>query len=237
MSSQYFAIIPAAGSGSRFGAPLPKQYLTINGLPIIRHAIDALLADARIARVVVVLSPEDNDWHEGCLPAQSQDRVSVIRIGGVTRAESVLNGISWLANNSNVKSKDWILVHDAARPCLTPVQIDALITSLSDDPVGGLLAIPVADTVKRADTAQRVEATLDRRSLWQAQTPQMFRLDLLQQALGAIDLAVATDESAAIEALGYAPKLVAGSLANLKVTYPADLSLATAIINGNARNH
>ena len=236
MSSQYFAIIPAAGSGSRFGAPLPKQYLTINGLPIIRHAIDALLADARIARVVVVLSPEDNDWHEGCLPAQSQDRVSVIRIGGATRAESVLNGISWLVKNSNVESKDWILVHDAARPCLTPVQIDALITSLSDDPVGGLLAIPVADTVKRADSAQRVEATVDRRSLWQAQTPQMFRLDLLQRALGAIDLAVATDESAAIETLGYAPKLVAGSLANLKVTYPADLSLATAIINSNAHN-
>ncbi len=236
MPSQYFAIIPAAGSGSRFGAPLPKQYLTINGLPIIRHAIDALLADARIARVVVVLSPEDNDWHEGCLPTQSQDRVSVIRIGGATRAESVINGISWLVKNSNVESKDWILVHDAARPCLTPVQIDALITSLSDDPVGGLLAIPVADTVKRADTAQRVEATVDRRSLWQAQTPQMFRLDLLQRALGAIDLAVATDESAAIEALGYAPKLVAGSLANLKVTYPADLSLATAIINSNAHN-
>ena len=237
MSSQYFAIIPAAGSGSRFGAPLPKQYLTINGLPIIRYAIDALLADARIARVVVVLSPEDGDWHEGCLPEQVEDRVSVIRAGGATRAESVLNGISWLAKNSNVESKDWILVHDAARPCLTPVQIDALITCLSDDPVGGLLAIPVADTVKRADTAQRVEATVDRRSLWQAQTPQMFRLDLLQQALGAIDLAVATDESAAIEALGYAPKLVAGSLANLKVTYPADLSLATAIINGNAHNH
>ncbi|MFM7122024.1 MAG: 2-C-methyl-D-erythritol 4-phosphate cytidylyltransferase, partial [Fluviibacter sp.] len=175
--------------------------------------------------------------HEGCLPAQSQDRVSVIRIGGATRAESVLNGISWLANNSNVQSKDWVLVHDAARPCLTPAQIDALITSLSDDPVGGLLAIPVADTVKRADAQQRVEATVDRRTLWQAQTPQMFRLDLLQQALGAIDLAVATDESAAVEALGYAPKLVAGSLANLKVTYPADLSLATAIINGNAHNH
>ena len=236
MSSQYFAIIPAAGSGSRFGAPLPKQYLTINGLPIIRHAIDALLADARIARVVVVLSPEDNDWHEGCLPAQSQDRVSVIHIGGATRAESVLNGINWLKSESNVDSTDWVLVHDAARPCLTPVQIDALITSLSDDPVGGLLAIPVADTVKRADTAERVVATIDRRTLWQAQTPQMFRLDLLQRALGAIDLAVATDESAAIEALGYAPKLVAGSLANLKVTYPADLSLATAIINSNAHN-
>lgn len=236
MSAQYFAIIPAAGSGSRFGAPLPKQYLTINGLPIIRHAVDALLADTRIVRVVVVLSPDDQDWSEVCMSADSLDRVSVIRHGGATRAESVMNGINWLSNESNVASNDWILVHDAARPCLTPAQIDALITSLRDDPVGGLLAIPVADTVKRADSANRVEATVDRRPLWQAQTPQMFRLDLLQQALGAVDLAVATDESSAVEALGYAPKLVAGSLANLKVTYPADLSLATAIINSNT-NH
>lgn len=236
MSAQYFAIIPAAGSGSRFGAPLPKQYLTINGLPIIRHAVDALLADTRITRVVVVLSPDDQDWSEVCMSADSLDRVSVIRHGGATRAESVMNGINWLSNESNVASNDWILVHDAARPCLTPAQIDALITSLRDDPVGGLLAIPVADTVKRADSANRVEATVDRRPLWQAQTPQMFRLDLLQQALGAVDLAVATDESSAVEALGYAPKLVAGSLANLKVTYPADLSLATAIINSNT-NH
>ena len=237
MSAQYFAIIPAAGSGSRFGAPLPKQYLTINGLPIIRHAIDALLADARISRVVVVLSPEDQDWSEACMPADMPERVSVIRQGGATRAESVTNGINWLSNESNVGYNDWILVHDAARPCLAPAQLDALITSLSDDPVGGLLAIPVADTVKRADSAHRVEATVDRRPLWQAQTPQMFRLDLLQQALGAIDLAVATDESSAVEALGYAPKLVAGSVANLKVTYPADLSLATAIINSNANNY
>jgi 2-C-methyl-D-erythritol 4-phosphate cytidylyltransferase len=237
MSAQYFAIIPAAGSGSRFGAPLPKQYLTINGRPIIRHAVDALLADPRIARVVVVLSPEDSDWHEACVPADSADRVSVIRHGGATRAESVMNGINWLSNEANVGSNDWVLVHDAARPCLTPAQIDALITSLRDDPVGGLLAVPVADTVKRADSACRVDATIDRRPLWQAQTPQMFRLDLLRQALAAVDLAAATDESSAVEALGYAPKLVAGSLANLKVTYPADLSLATAIINSNTNNH
>jgi 2-C-methyl-D-erythritol 4-phosphate cytidylyltransferase len=236
MSAQYFAIIPAAGSGSRFGAPLPKQYLTINGLPIIRYAVDALLADPRIARVVIVLSPEDSDWQAACVPADQTDRVSVIRLGGATRAESVMNGINWLSNEAHVGSKDWILVHDAARPCLTPAQIDALITSLSDDPVGGLLAIPVADTVKRSDAANRVEATVDRRPLWQAQTPQMFRLDLLKQALAAVDLAVATDESSAVEALGYAPKLVAGSLTNLKVTYPADLSLATAIINSNTYN-
>lgn len=236
MSSQYFAVIPAAGSGSRFGAPLPKQYLTINGLPLIRHTIDALLADARIARVVVVLSPEDSDWHDACVPAKAGDRVSVIRVGGATRAESVLNGINWLKQQPQVGSNDWILVHDAARPCLALPQIDALIASLTEDPVGGLLAIPVADTVKRADVEDRVAATVDRRQLWQAQTPQMFRLDLLQKALSAVDLAVATDEAAAVEALGYAPKLVPGSLSNLKVTYPSDLPLATAIIN-SIRTH
>lgn len=236
MPSQYFAVIPAAGSGSRFGAPLPKQYLSINGLPLIRHAIDALLADARIARVIVVLSPDDRDWHADCMPADKPERMSVIRVGGATRAESVLNGIKWLSEQIKSDSNDWVLVHDAARPCLSRAQIDTLISTLTDDPVGGLLAIPVADTVKRADAKNRVDATVDRRQLWQAQTPQMFRLDLLQQALNAVDLAVATDESAAIEALGHAPKLVPGSLSNLKVTYPADLPLATAIINSNRNN-
>jgi 2-C-methyl-D-erythritol 4-phosphate cytidylyltransferase len=236
MSSQYFAVIPAAGSGSRFGAPLPKQYLKINGLPLIRHTVEALLADARIARVVVVLSPEDRDWCADCMPADGQHRVSIIRIGGTTRAESVFNGINWLRQQPNVNYDDWVLVHDAARPCLSVSQIDALISSLTDDPVGGLLAIPVADTVKRSDSDDRVAATVDRRQLWQAQTPQMFRLELLQKALGAVDLALATDESAAIEALGHAPKLIPGSLSNLKVTYPADLPLAAAIINSNRNN-
>lgn len=233
MFSQYFAVIPAAGSGRRFGAPLPKQYLPLNGVPLIRHTVQALLSDIRIARVVVVLSPDDQDWSDACLPDVDADRVSVVRVGGTARAESVLNGINWLQNQSQVNSTDWVLVHDAARPCLSTLQIETLISSLAEDPVGGLLAIPVADTVKRADTEDRVEATVDRRQLWQAQTPQMFRLGLLQQALNAVDLALATDESAAIEALGHAPKLVPGSLTNLKVTYPADLPLAAAIINSN----
>ena len=236
MSSQHFAVIPAAGSGSRFGAPLPKQYLKINGRPLIRYTVEALLADARVTRVVVVLSPEDRDWCADCMPAEGADRVTVVRVGGATRAESVLNGISWLQSQPNVSSEDWVLVHDAARPCLAPSQIDALISSLTHDPVGGLLAIPVADTVKRADTADRVAATVDRRQLWQAQTPQMFRLGLLQKALGAVDPAIATDESAAVEALGHAPQLIPGSLANLKVTFPADLPLAEAIINSNRNN-
>lgn len=233
MSDRYFAVIPAAGSGCRFGAPLPKQYLTLNGVPLIRHTLQALLADARIDQVVVVLSPEDQDWHADCLPLTHADRVVVARVGGSTRAESVLNGINWMCKQSKVDSNDWILVHDAARPCLSATELEDLINTLADDPVGGLLAIPVADTVKRADADGRVEATVNRRLLWQAQTPQMFRLDLLQNALSAVDLSVATDESAAIEALGHAPKLVPGSLSNLKVTYPADLPLAAAIINSN----
>lgn len=231
MSRQYFAVIPAAGSGSRFGAPKPKQYLMINGVPLIRHTIAALLTEPRIAQVVVVLSPEDTDWDEACLPESSADRVLVIRQGGMTRADSVLNGINWLLQQPQVDSDDWVLVHDAARPCLSPTQIDALLTQLSGDPVGGLLAIPVADTVKHASSDDRVERTIDRRQLWQAQTPQMFRLQLLARALGGIDPATATDESSAVEALGLQPKLVPGSLSNLKVTYPQDLALASAILN------
>lgn len=231
MSRQYFAVIPAAGSGSRFGAPKPKQYLMINGVPLIRHTIAALLTEPRIAQVVVVLSPEDTDWDEACLPENGADRVLVIRQGGMTRADSVLNGINWLLQQPQVDSDDWVLVHDAARPCLSPTQIDALLTQLSGDPVGGLLAIPVADTVKHASSDDRVERTIDRRQLWQAQTPQMFRLQLLARALGGIDPATATDESSAVEALGLQPKLVPGSLSNLKVTYPQDLALASAILN------
>lgn len=233
MSNQYFAIIPAAGSGRRFGAPQPKQYLPLNGVPLIRHTLQALLADRRIAKVVVVLSPEDQDWHADCLPSMHADRVVAVRVGGETRAESVFNGINWISKNANVDYLDWVLVHDAARPCLSGRQLDSLINSLEEDPVGGLLAIPVADTVKRADSADRVETTVDRAHLWLAQTPQMFRLGLLQQALNVVDFNLATDESAAIEALGHAPKLVPGSLSNLKVTYPADLPLAAAIINSN----
>lgn len=230
MSRQYFAVIPAAGSGSRFGAPKPKQYLALHGAPLIRYTIQALLSEPRITRVVVVLSPDDTDWHPDCLPAGSSERVTVVQVGGATRAESVLNGINWLLLQPNVLPEDWVLVHDAARPCLSAQQIDTLINRLTDDPVGGLLAIPVADTLKRAADADRVSVTVDRRQLWQAQTPQMFPLQLLARALEAVDPAVATDESSAIEALGLQPQLVAGSLANLKVTYPQDLVLASAIL-------
>src|SRR5574343_776313 len=230
MSRQYFAIIPAAGSGSRFGAPRPKQYLTLNGLPLIRHSIAALLADPRISRVVVVLSPDDTDWSPACLPEAAAGRVDVVSQGGATRAESVLGGIQWLQTQPGVQADDWVLVHDAARPCLAPAQLAQLINILSTDAVGGLLAIPVADTLKLGGLNDRVDQTIDRRQLWQAQTPQMFPLQRLVDALHAVDPAVATDESSAMEALGLQPRLVPGSLSNLKVTYPQDLVLASAIL-------
>ena len=230
MSRRIFAVIPAAGTGSRFGGDTPKQYLPLNGAPLIRHTLQALLADTRIERVVVVLAPDDTGWGEACLPAQGADRICLVREGGATRADSVINGINWLNAQVHVNSEDWVLVHDAARPCLNPDQLARLIDTLVDDPVGGLLAIPVADTLKRADAETRVDATIDRRQLWQAQTPQMFRIGQLQQALSGGDLTIITDEASAIERLGLRPRLVTGSLTNLKVTYPEDLALASMVL-------
>lgn len=232
-SRQTFAVIPAAGTGSRFGGDTPKQYLPLNGAPLIRHTLQALLADPRIARIVVVLAPDDATWNDACLPSASADRVCVARAGGATRADSVTNGINWLKKHLDAKNEDWVLVHDAARPCLHPTQLAHLIDSLIDDPVGGLLAIPVADTLKRADQEARVEATIDRRQLWQAQTPQMFRVGQLQHALSNGDSVMITDEASAIERLGLRPRLVNGSLTNLKVTYPEDLALASMIVAAN----
>lgn len=230
MSKRTFAVIPAAGTGSRFGGDTPKQYLPLNGAPLIRHTLQALLADARIERIAVILAPDDTTWSAACLPLQSAARISLVREGGATRADSVINGINWLKNNIQLDYEDWVLVHDAARPCLHPDQLACLIDTLVDDPVGGLLAIPVADTLKRADQATRVDATVDRRQLWQAQTPQMFRMGQLQHALSVGDRTMMTDEASAIEQLGQRPRLVIGSLTNLKVTYPEDLALASVIL-------
>lgn len=230
MSRHTFAVIPAAGTGSRFGAEMPKQYLPLNGAPLIRHTLQALLGDARISQVVVVLAPDDSLWSDACLPAAGAERVHLTRSGGATRADSVINGINWLKDSLHANNEDWVLVHDAARPCLSLAQVGELIAALSEDPVGGLLAIPVADTLKRAAEDTRVTATVDRSQLWQAQTPQMFRIGPLQSALSRTDLSGITDEASAIEALGLQPKLVPGSLSNLKVTYPEDLRLAAMIL-------
>jgi len=224
---RYYAIVPAAGSGSRFGAEKPKQYFDLLGRPLIFHTLAALTAHPVIERVWVVLAPDDPwwpryDWSE--LGA----KLETVRCGGATRAESVGNGLQAAAMAA--ADDDWILVHDAARPCLSRQMLDALFDELADDPVGGILAVPVADTLKRADTAQRVAATEPRDGLWQAQTPQMFRYGRLVEALEKHN--AVTDEAGAIEALGLKPKLVRADSTNLKVTFPADLALAAMILRG-----
>ncbi len=222
---RHYAIVPAAGSGSRFGAERPKQYLDLLGRPLIFHTLTALTACPDIERVWVVLAPGDPwwpryDWSE------LGPKLETVRCGGATRAESVGNGLQAAAMVA--AEDDWILVHDAARPCLSAAMLAALMTELADDPVGGILAVPVADTLKRADGEQRVAVTEPREGLWQAQTPQMFRYGQLERALKN-DSSV-TDEAGAIEALGLKPRLVRADSTNLKVTYPADLALAAMIL-------
>ena len=223
--SRYYAIVPAAGSGARFGSEVPKQYLELAGRPLIHHAVAALCSYERIERVWVVLSPGD-EWWGGYDWTCLGSKLRAVFCGGMTRAESVSNGLTAAA--SVLKDDDWVLVHDAARPCLSQKMLAALCDELVDDPVGGLLAVPVADTLKRADSDQRIVATEPRDGLWQAQTPQMFRYGLLTRALSE-NFAV-TDEAGAIEAAGFKPRLVCSDATNLKVTFPADLRLAELIL-------
>ncbi|MFA9440002.1 2-C-methyl-D-erythritol 4-phosphate cytidylyltransferase [Uliginosibacterium sp. sgz301328] len=222
---RYIAIVPAAGSGSRMGGDRPKQYWPLHGRPLLWYAVETLVSVPRIDAVCVVLSPEDTEWDQyDWSPLGSKLRT--LRVGGATRAQSVANALSQLSGD--MSAQDWVLVHDAARACLTVQQVDALIDTLSDDPVGGLLAMPVADTMKRADDGGRVGETVARDGLWQAQTPQMFRGGMLIEALRArTDV---TDEAGAIEALGLRPRLVAADVTNFKVTYPQDFALAERLL-------
>lgn len=224
---RHFAIVPAAGSGSRFGAEKPKQYLPLLGRPLIYHTLAALCACSAIDRVLVVLSPDDDWWHRFDWTDLGPKLETVYR-GGASRAESVANGLTAAAMAA--APSDWVLVHDAARPCINQTMLARLIDELADDAVGGLLAVPVADTLKRADSGQRVAATEPRDGLWQAQTPQMFRYGVLQDALARAG--EVTDEAGAIEAIGLKPRLVKSETTNLKVTFPADLVIAEWILRG-----
>jgi 2-C-methyl-D-erythritol 4-phosphate cytidylyltransferase/2-C-methyl-D-erythritol 2,4-cyclodiphosphate synthase len=227
-SPRHIALIPAAGRGERLAAGVPKQYLPLAGRPMIVHAIEALLACARVDAVHVLLAPDD-DWLERGRWRLPAGRVRAHRCGGVTRAETVANGLEAIA--SGAAADDWVLVHDAARPCLGQDELGRLLDELAGDPVGGLLALPCTDTVKRADggAAPRVAATEPRERLWGAQTPQMFRLRTLREALARAGAAV-TDEAGAVEALGLAPRLVHGAPTNLKVTWPSDMVLAERLL-------
>lgn len=228
---KYFALVPAAGGGTRMGGECPKQYLPLAGTPLMRHALQTLAGVPAISRVYVVLAPDDELW-DGFDWRDLAARLTVLRCGGATRAESVANGLR--AMQAAVASDDWVLVHDAARCCLTRAHVERLIADVGDDPVGGLLAVPVADTLKRVGGEQRVAATVARDGLWQAQTPQMFRHGMLLGALGAAPPSV-TDEASAVEALGLQPKLVAADATNFKVTYPLDLQLAGWILANRGR--
>jgi 2-C-methyl-D-erythritol 4-phosphate cytidylyltransferase len=226
-TAQFHVLIPAAGAGSRMRNETPKQYLPLLGRPLIEYALRVFLTSPRISSVTVVLSADDNYWNNHLAGFTGNACLKVVRCGGATRSETVLNGL--LDMEATISAEDWVLVHDAARPGLTSSLLDKLLDALQDDPVGGLLAIPLADTLKRADAAQRVAATEPRDSLWQAQTPQMFRFGLLKRAL--IEAGgKPTDEAQAVEALGHRPKLVPGELRNLKITYPEDLLLAEAVL-------
>ena len=221
--SDFFALVPAAGSGSRMGGELPKQYLPLAGRPMIYHALAALCECADIDTVFVVLAPDDVYWQRYDWSPFGA-KLQPLFCGGATRAESVMNGLLV----SELEPDDWVLVHDAARPCLSQMQLAKLIDELRDDEVGGILAVPVADTLKRADGASRIAQTENREGLWQAQTPQMFRAGLLSQALQAAPRV--TDEASAVEALGLRPKLVEGESTNFKVTYAQDIRVAELLL-------
>lgn len=246
MSALLFGLIPAAGRGARFAseasldAAPPKQYVSVAGKTLLEHAVSALAAEARIDTVFVVLAPDDVrfgaiDWRK------ARARIAPLYCGGATRRESVRNAL--IALGTVMEIDDWVLVHDAARPCLQARDLRRLIDTVlreaasgRADAAGGLLAIPLADTLKRADLDARIARTEPRDHLWQAQTPQMFRHGTLMRALDAVrhlpdhEARLITDESAAVERLGLKPRLVLGSTANVKVTYAADLALAAKLL-------
>ena len=207
------------------GSELPKQYLPLLGKPLIHQTLSVFETHPAIDHVFVVLSPDDVHWTD-----DGSKKVTLLRCGGATRAETVLNGLNAMAGK--VEGQDWVLVHDAARPCLSHELLDRLLHEVGGDAVGGLLAVPVADTLKRVGEDGRVDHTEPRAGLWRAQTPQMFPHGLLRKALQASGTEAPTDEAQAIEFLGYSPKLVLGDGHNLKVTYPEDLAMAALILGG-----
>jgi len=224
-----FALIPAAGSGTRAPGDRPKQYVALAGHPMLWHAVRALCVRP-IEKVFVVLAPDDShfaaqDW------TAFGERLEPLWCGGESRRESVYNGL--VASRDGWNADDWMLVHDAARPCLPAQDLQALLAECLADEIGGILALPVAETVKRAAKDEsgrhRILSTQDREQLWLAQTPQMFRAGVLAQALQR-SRGVVTDEASALEQMGLKPKLVTGSRENIKVTWPEDFAMAESIL-------
>jgi 2-C-methyl-D-erythritol 4-phosphate cytidylyltransferase len=226
--NKHWVVVPAAGSSRRMaGSGPPKQYLQLAGRSVIEWALRPFLDRTDCERIVVVLAEQDRHWSE--MPLARHPKISTA-IGGGERVDSVRAGLRALVALAN--ESDWVLVHDAARPCLRATDLSRLIDQLADDDVGGLLAAPVVDTLKRADASDRVQATVSRDSLWRALTPQMFRYGLLDRALHAVHAASSTptDEAQAVEALGLQPRLVPGDPDNLKITLPEDIERAARVL-------
>ena len=231
---RFFALVPCAGSGSRSGAAGPKQYETLAGRALVLWTLEALARVDELDGTLVVLSPGDTQFAALSAEGDAEAASACWRanVGGATRAETVFAGLHDLLARG-AREDDWVLVHDAARCLVRPESIRRLIADCRDDAVGGLLAMPVADTLKRSDAQARVDVTVPRERVWAAQTPQMFRIGALRDALRAgfaqVDLAI-TDEASAIEATGRSPRLVRGDFENIKVTWPEDFALAERLL-------
>jgi 2-C-methyl-D-erythritol 4-phosphate cytidylyltransferase len=229
-SEQFFVLLPCAGAGQRAGTAQPKQYEPLDGVPLVVHTLRALGAVAALGRGLLVVAPDDTRMAP-LLKQYPQPGYDIAPVGGATRAASVLAGLQALLAGG-AQREDWVLVHDAARCLILPEDVNRLIEACRSDPVGGLLALPLADTLKMARHG-RVQGTLDRSDKWLAQTPQMFRCGLLLDALLQAGDAV-TDEASAVEHLGHAPLLVRGGAHNFKVTYPPDFALAQALLQARS---
>lgn len=224
-TQRYWAVVPAAGSGVRMGGERPKQYLPLGGRTVIEHTLQRLLDHEKISGIVIAIAANDNCFTAVRSRLVDHGKLCLVVEGGAERFQSVLNALHALEKIAS--ATDWVLVHDAVRPCIRRDDIDRLIDALQGHAVGGLLGLPLHDTVKRVEAAH-VAATLDRNLLWRALTPQMFRLDALREALGRVqaDQIMATDECAAMEYAGVAPQMVEGASDNIKITLPQDLMLA-----------
>ena len=226
-SLSYYALIPAAGVGARMASVCPKQYLPLAGQSILQHTVNAFLQHPQISHVFVVVSPLDGYVAQAL---QADARLTVLFCGGATRSDSVYNGLDAMASQVAVQKQDWVLVHDAARPGLSQALITRLIAAIGAEDVGGLLAMPVVDTVKlQSETAL---TTIPRAGLWLAQTPQMFRHAELRHALHSAQAGTVaiTDEASAMELQGLVPKLVEGHWGNAKITMPSDLAMVEAYL-------
>lgn len=218
-----WAVVPAAGIGSRMGSTIPKQYLPLLGQPVIEHTLTLLLSHPLINTIFLPLDAGDVYWPKLAL---AKDRRIQTVAGGQERCHSVLNALQMIAPQA--AARDWVLVHDVARPCLCLEDLDRLFRELEHEEVGGLLGVPVADTLKRTDAQGVVQETVDRSQVWRAYTPQMFRFGVLYQALqdALAGQALVTDEAAAVERSGYRPRMVQGRADNIKITIPSDLAMA-----------